>query len=1051
MNNSDNLTLPFDAFVRSFKQNKDVANSFLIGAGASISSGIQSAADCIWEWKKDIYCSNNDNASKVIQNYKTEIVQKIIQDWLDKQGGYPLLGDDNEYSFYAEKAYPIEGDRVKYFTGLSKDKTPYVGYKLLCLLNKFDIVRSVWSTNFDGLVPRAAQQLNITPIEINLDNESRIYRNACDSELLYVALHGDYKYTTLKNTAKELDVQSDVFCSALKRYFVDKNLIVCGYSGRDKSLMNALVKAFTEKGSGRLYWCGYGEDIPQNVKELLNTVKQSGRECFFVPTDGFDNTMISLTKACVENDNAKTIEVNKILQCIDSEESHTTQFEITHTKKDKYLKSNLYPVKIPIETFVMDIGFKEEERPWGLLKDMIGNHPIVAVPYKNKIYAFSTLTELKAVFESRLKDKIRREPISTKDIRSVSAFKNLYLSAILYGLASCSGLNTDKRHKIWKKQSIRTTISGAKVYEAIECDLVFKEGEEYVLLSLKPSLWIEDRTKIGKEELLRIGMNYINPLHNAKYDEKLVEWENMLFGHNNNNRFSFDIPQNSQNDFRFTIGRNHAFASVSVLDANHHSFQPNGFNDKKLIYNGVQLLEPQLEFVNDSNSFSKDYHPMRGLTNHKPYDFLLNEKALSPAIDLGVICPNSISNRFYDFLNNLNKVIKTDANSDYVINYNGFSSVYNININIPNIGSDRWNTINEIYADSYKLAHEICQKIEDLYSNHTGIVVTIFIPNQWEKFRTFQKNGEEFDLHDYIKAFSAERNITTQIIEESTINDTMSYCQIFWWLSLAFHVKTMRTPWTLANMSPDTAFAGIGYGIKKSPTGESEIVLGCSHIYNAKGEGLKYKLSKVENPILDRKKNPYLTYDEAFKLGVSIRELFMKSMNELPKRVVVHKRTPFKQEEIKGITDALKRAGIDDVDLIEINIEDSFRFLAQKINYGNLETDKFPLSRGTCVLISPYQALLWTHGIVPSVRNTFRNYYAGGRSIPAPLKIVKHYGKGDLLTIANEILGFTKMNWNSFNLYTKLPATLDSSSILARVGKLLSKYEGKTYDYRYFI
>jgi len=184
---------------------------------------------------------------------------------------------------------------------------------------------------------------------------------------------------------------------------------------------------------------------------------------------------------------------------------------------------------------------------------------------------------------------------------------------------------------------------------------------------------------------------------------------------------------------------------------------------------------------------------------------------------------------------------------------------------------------------------------------------------------------------------------------------------------------------------------------------------------------------------------------------VSIRELFMQSMNELPKRVVVHKRTPFKQDEIKGITDALKRAGIDDVDLVEINIEDSFRFMAQRINYGNMETDGFPLSRGTCIQIAPYQALLWTHGIVPSVKNVTRNYYAGGRSIPAPLKIVKHYGKGDLYTIANEILGFTKMNWNSFNLYTKLPATLDSSAILARVGKLLSKYEGKTYDYRYFI
>lgn len=45
----------------------------------------------------------------------------------------------------------------------------------------------------------------------------------------------------------------------------------------------------------------------------------------------------------------------------------------------------------------------------------------------------------------------------------------------------------------------------------------------------------------------------------------------------------------------------------------------------------------------------------------------------------------------------------------------------------------------------------------------------------------------------------------------------------------------------------------------------------------------------------------------------------------------------------------------------------------------------------------------------------------------------------------------TKMNWNSFNLYTKLPATIDTSNTLAQVGNLLHQYNGATYDYRYFI
>ena len=82
MKNSD-LYIEYDAFLRSFKRNKDVPHSFLLGAGVSISSGIQSAYDCIWEWKKDIYLSKNINASEYFKNYRDQSVRKSIQKWLD--------------------------------------------------------------------------------------------------------------------------------------------------------------------------------------------------------------------------------------------------------------------------------------------------------------------------------------------------------------------------------------------------------------------------------------------------------------------------------------------------------------------------------------------------------------------------------------------------------------------------------------------------------------------------------------------------------------------------------------------------------------------------------------------------------------------------------------------------------------------------------------------------------------------------------------------------------------------------------------------------------
>ena len=55
--------LQLDEFLRSIKQNIDTPHSLLLGAGASIESGIPSAADCIWDWKREIYLSQNPETS----------------------------------------------------------------------------------------------------------------------------------------------------------------------------------------------------------------------------------------------------------------------------------------------------------------------------------------------------------------------------------------------------------------------------------------------------------------------------------------------------------------------------------------------------------------------------------------------------------------------------------------------------------------------------------------------------------------------------------------------------------------------------------------------------------------------------------------------------------------------------------------------------------------------------------------------------------------------------------------------------------------------------
>ncbi|SHG78228.1 hypothetical protein SAMN04488109_1810 [Chryseolinea serpens] len=1052
---SKTLALDYDAFIRSVKRNTDISHSMLLGAGASISSGIQSAGDCIWEWKKDIYLSRNHKVSDFYKNIKSDAVRQSIQKWLDAESGYPANNSSEEYSFYAEKAYPISDDRRKYFQSLVQGKEPYVGYKLLCLLNEYEIVKAVWTLNFDGLCVKAAHQANLTPIEITLDSVERIFRSQSRKELLSIALHGDFKYGALKNTSDELDNQNAVFVETFRRYHMDKNLIVLGYSGRDKSTMQTLKDTFSVKGSGRLYWCGYGHDIPESVEELLELARGAGREAYFIPTDGFDRTLIHLSKACFEDDKTINQKIDGILSSYATESYEMPDFSQDVSRTDKYLKSNLHPIRFPKEVFQFEIVYKHGEKPWSLLNELSKNDDMVAVPFKRKVFAIATLSTIHKVFKGRLKGEILRVPISKQDVGKVTAFSALMLKAILRGLTSNKDLAHNSKDKLWLKREERiTAVSNTKIgiHKAIHVSLFFDLHATYAFLSFKPTVELSSAEEISREVRQSLSKGYLEKLRNKQYEEFLEEWKIVLFDGEN---LKFQYPNNSGTGFEFSISNNTSFAEVLVADPNFRAFHPKVYDKRRTQHKGIQLLEPQLVFSNSQAAPSRDFHPMRALINHRPYDYPLNGQVYSSEINVGVICGQKYADKFYKFLNELHQKHRAEVNPDYLLDYPGFSSAFKIPINVPYFrDDDKWVDVQidhepDIKSTAIKLARLITAKIDQLVSSHSQLVVTIFIPSEWQQYREFEDSMETFNLHDYIKAFSASKGISTQLIEEDTLSDALK-CQIFWWLSLSFYVKSLRTPWILNTTDSTTAFAGIGYSIKRVGD-SSEIVLGCSHIYNSQGQGLKYKLSKIDDFFLDRQSNPFLSYNDAFQFGVSIRELFYSSMDSLPERVVVHKRTRFTVEEVKGITESLNMAGVKNIDLIEINYEPDARFFATSIFSGEMGIDGFPVSRGTCIVTDRKVALLWTHGIVPSIKSVNYKYYLGGRSIPAPLKITRHFGDTNINTIASEILGLTKMNWNSFDLYTKLPATINSSNQIARIGKLLARFEGKTYDYRLFI
>jgi len=617
---------------------------------------------------------------------------------------------------------------------------------------------------------------------------------------------------------------------------------------------------------------------------------------------------------------------------------------------------------------------------------------------------------------------------------------------------------------LWNNEFFSTTIDGQEyyVYNAIHLSLFFDEkinsSNPFIYLSINPTFYIKPDGAIPKSVRFEIGKSYHENLlkwqPNVKFNEQIEKWKSILFS---DGKLQFEYPNDSGTGFNFTVSNDTMYVAMMKNSLpKYRLYTPNAFDLKKIIHTGIQYSEPRLDFTDNDNNIVNDFHPMRGLINYKPYDNSLNGNVFSPEINLAVICPNKHNEFLYNFLNRLHRKAEAGRNNpDYLLNYPGFVQAYRIPLNIPDPTSNLWidssmsiNFPNALQAAT-SLADSIKKKIDQLEDSLKKNVIIIFIPNDWSGITDVETEHEKFDLHDYIKAYAAQKNIATQFIQQSTLSDSM-ICQVNWWLSLSFYVKSYRTPWVLQGLQQDTAFVGIGYSVNKRKP-DDKIVLGCSHIYNSLGQGLKYKLSKVDDCTFDSQNNPYLSYQDAYKFGAMIRELFLNAMGDLPKRVVVHKRTYFKQEEIKGIVDSLGKTGINQIDLIEINFEPDAKFIAMSSNQQEMKANFFPLSRGSCFLIDDYTALLWTHGIVPSVKSERNSYFQGGKGIPIPIKIKKHFGFTNINTIANEILGLTKMNWNSFDLYSKLPATIQTSNEIARIGWLLSRFEGRTYDYRNFM
>ena len=287
-----------DAFARSFGQ-RTHRLAWLLGAGASASAGVPTAADIIADFKARLFCART-KIPRTEVDVSDPLWEQRITSYFDGAHGFPPAGDPGEYSTSFEIAYPEAADRRSYIESAVRRATPSFGHRVLASLISGGAVRCLFTTNFDPLIERATAvtddllppdcQAHLTVSAIDsVERGQRCLRE--DAWPLLVKLHGDYQSDHLKNTAQELQTQDE----RLRRVLVDSlarfGLVVVGYSGRDDSIMDALDEAIAHEGAlpAGLWWVVRPQaSLLPRVVALLERAARSGIEVHVVDSETFD-------------------------------------------------------------------------------------------------------------------------------------------------------------------------------------------------------------------------------------------------------------------------------------------------------------------------------------------------------------------------------------------------------------------------------------------------------------------------------------------------------------------------------------------------------------------------------------------------------------------------------------------------------------------------------------------------------------------------------------------------------------------------------------------
>jgi len=277
-----------DEMKRIHNTMKDRQFAFILGAGASFTSGIPTGQHLAERWLKDLHlreCSDG----------------RSLENWIAgcgvNDGDLTLQAAAEYYPQIFERRF--EGDREAGYAELEaamEGKAPSLGYSLLAEIIQHTRHKVVVTTNFDNLVADAlAMHAHQSPLVVAHESLAGFVRPQMRRPLV-AKIHRDL-YLHPINDPAGVSTMEQGWKIALKKLFQYFTPVVVGYGGNDGSLMNMLMGLDQGDIAGRMIWC-YRAGSPPPEKAMSVLSKHKG---LLVKIPGFDEFMLQLAAKLVDD------------------------------------------------------------------------------------------------------------------------------------------------------------------------------------------------------------------------------------------------------------------------------------------------------------------------------------------------------------------------------------------------------------------------------------------------------------------------------------------------------------------------------------------------------------------------------------------------------------------------------------------------------------------------------------------------------------------------------------------------------------------------------